>query len=87
MRSFPVLGVDPKCGARPSGQIDEAAVIADFAIAKQPGQQGHGVLCEGRVDKWFLPLKGLDCATAWFSVIVESLIANLREKLRDCTQT
>jgi hypothetical protein len=31
-------------------------MIADFAIAKQPGQQSQGVLGEGLVHEWILPL-------------------------------
>ena len=36
--SFPVLGVDSEHGGYPRCQIGEATVIADFAIAEQPGE-------------------------------------------------
>jgi hypothetical protein len=54
--------------------------MVDFSIAKQPRQQGQGVLGEGRVDEWGLSLKGLNRATAWLSFIVEIRVTNLRVK-------
>ena len=54
-RSFPALRVDLEHRGRPCCQIDEAAMIADFAVAKQPRQQGQCVLGKGRVDEWLLP--------------------------------
>ena len=38
--TFPVLRVNPEDRGNASCQVDETAVIADFAVAKQPGQQG-----------------------------------------------
>jgi hypothetical protein len=51
-------------------------MIADLAVAEQPGQQSQGVLGKGRVDEGFLPFQGLDCAAAWFPV-VKRVVANL----------
>jgi hypothetical protein len=41
---FPALRVDPQHGGHPRCQVYEATVIADFAIAKQPCQQGQCVM-------------------------------------------
>jgi hypothetical protein len=37
--------------------IDEPAMVPDFVIAKQAGQQGHRLQRKGRVDEAFLPLQ------------------------------
>ena len=44
------------------------------------------MLGKGRIDERFLPLQGLDRATAWFSIIVETRVRNLRIELRHCSE-
>ena len=46
-RTLPVLRVNPQNRSCASRQIDEAAVIADFAITKQPCQHRQRVLGDG----------------------------------------
>jgi hypothetical protein len=74
------LRVDPQHGGRTYCQIHEATVIANFAVAKQPRQQGQGVLGEDLVHEGFLPIQGFKSATAWFSVIVEIWVTDFREE-------
>ena len=57
--TFPALRVDPQNRSRASCDIDEAAVVADLAVAKHPCQQGQGVLGKGRVGEGYLPVLGL----------------------------
>ena len=85
--SFPVLRVDLQHGSYPRCQVDEAPMIADFPVTKQPGEQGQRVLREGLVDKWFLPFQGSRGATAWLVVIVEAGIDYLWEQLGHRSQT
>lgn len=54
--SLPALQIDPEYGTRPGCQINEAAVMADFAITKEAGQQRQRVLREGRIDEGRLAL-------------------------------
>jgi len=54
-------------------------VIVDFAVAKQPGQQGQGMLRKRRVDKWLLGFQGSRGAAAWLPVIVETRVHYLRK--------
>src|SRR5207253_9568416 len=79
--SFPALRVDPEHRSSPACQVYESTVIADLAVAKQPRQQGQGVLREDRVDEGRLPLQGFNGATARFRVVVEAGIHNLRIEL------
>jgi hypothetical protein len=62
--SLPVLRVNSQNRSRPGCQIDEAAVMVDFSIAKQPGQQSQGVLGEDLVHERFLSLQELHRAAA-----------------------
>lgn len=77
--SLPAHRVDPDYRRRAGCEIDEPAVIADLPVAKQPAQQGQGVLRERRVNKRRLAFKGLKCAAAWFGVVIKGWIANFRE--------
>jgi hypothetical protein len=54
-------------------------MIADLAIAKQPRQQGQGVLRKGRVYKWLLPFQASHSAATRFAVIVETRVHYLRK--------
>jgi len=56
-------------------------MIVDFAIPKQPGQQGQGVLSEGQIDERRLSIQSLNRATAWFSVIIKVRVSEFRVKL------
>jgi len=55
-------------------------MIADFPVTKQSGQQCQRVLSEGRVDERRLSFEDLNRATAWFSVVIEAWVTNLRVK-------
>ena len=62
-------------------------MMADFPVTKRAGQQGQGVLSEGRVDERRLSFEGLNRATAWLSVIVKAGIHDLRIKLGGSSQS
>ena len=79
-RSFPAQRVDLEHRGRPRCQVDEAAVIVDLSVTKQPCQQGQGMLCKSRVDEGFLPVQGCRGATAWLAGIVEVRVRNLRKE-------
>ncbi len=83
---LPTLRVDAQDGSAARCQVDEAAMMADFAVAKQPGQHSQGVLCDGRVDEGFLPLQSLNRAATWFSIVFETRINDLRVKFGCRTQ-
>jgi hypothetical protein len=57
-------------------------MIADFSVAKQPGQQGQGMLGKGRVNEGLLSFQGFNRATARFSVVVEIQVHDLGKELR-----
>jgi len=77
--SFPVLRVDPEHGGDTRCQVNEAAVVANFPITKQSGQQGEGMLRKRGVNERRLPFQGSRGATARLAVIVESRVNYLRK--------
>jgi hypothetical protein len=52
-----------------------------LTVPKQSSEQGEGVLSQNGIDEAFLSFEGLDCAAAWFSMIVESRIDRFRIEL------
>jgi hypothetical protein len=53
-------------------------VARNLTVPKQSSEQGEGVLSHNGIDEAFLSFEGLNCAAAWFSIIVESRIENFR---------
>src|SRR5487761_884252 len=85
-RSGPQSRIDWQRTRMASPRVEECAVIAELAVAKELSQHRKRARREDRVDEWLLPVQCLNCGATRERIFSGIGIHNLRIQLAYCAQ-